>query len=60
MGDLMEQVSTTFTYEQIYLHLLFKAYPYLKKRANENPEPGIVDIVDKIETLMHIENGDFS
>lgn len=56
----MEQVSTTFTYEQIYLRLLFKAYPYLKKRANENPEPGIVDIVNKIETLMQIENGDFS
>ena len=47
-----------FTYEHVYIHLLFQAYPYLKKRADENPEPGLVDIVQKIETLIKIESGE--
>ena len=51
----MEQVSRTFTYEQVYLHLLLKAYPHLKKRAEENPIPDLVDTVQKIETLLKIE-----
>ena len=55
MGYVMEQVSRTFTYEQVYLHLLFKAYPHLKKRAEENPIPDLVDTVQKIETLLKIE-----
>lgn len=48
------------SYERVLVHLLFKSYPYLKKRRDENPEPDLVSIVDKIETLMHIEHGDFS
>ena len=55
MGYLMEQVSRTFTYEHVYLHLLFKAYPYLKQRADENPIPDLVDLIQKIETLIKIE-----
>ena len=53
-------MSRVFTYEAVYLHLLFKAYPYLKKRASENPEPDLVDIVQKIETLIKIESGEMN
>jgi hypothetical protein len=49
-----------FNYEDVYVHLLFKAYPYLKKRADENPEPNLVDIVQKIETLIKIESGEMN
>jgi len=51
-------MSRIFTYEAVYVHLLFRAYPYLKKRADENPEPALVDIVQKIETLIKIESGE--
>jgi len=51
----MSKESRTFTYEHVYLHLLFKAYPYLKQRANENPIPDLVDLIQKIETLIKIE-----
>lgn len=53
-------MSRIFTYEAVYLHLLFKSYPYLKKRASENPEPDLVDIVQKIETLIKIESGEIN
>jgi hypothetical protein len=49
-----------FTYEHVYVHLLFQAYPYLKKRAEENPEPPLVDLVKKIETLIKIESGELN
>jgi hypothetical protein len=48
------------SYERVLIDLLFRSYPYLKQRRDENPEPELVSIVDKIETLMHIEHGDFS
>ena len=49
----MEEVSRKFTYEQVYLylHLLFKAYPFLKKRESENPEPELVNLVKQIEKI---------
>ncbi len=53
-------MSRIFTYEAVYVHLLFKAYPYLKKRVNENPDPDLVDIVQKIETLIKIESGEIN
>jgi len=53
-------MSRIFTYEAVYVHLLFRAYPYLKKRADENPEPALVDIVQKIETLIKIESGEMN
>lgn len=56
MNDTQKETS----YESVLVDLLFKSYPYLKKRRDENPEPDLVNIVDKIETLMHIEHGDFS
>jgi hypothetical protein len=58
MGYLMEEVSRKFTYEQVYLHLLFKAYPFLKKRESENPEPELVNLVKQIEKLIQIESGE--
>lgn len=57
MGYLMTRI---FTYEHVYIHLLFQAYPYLKKRADENPEPPLVDLVQKIETLIKIESGELN
>jgi hypothetical protein len=54
----MEEVSRKFTYEQVYLHLLFKAYPFLKKRESENPEPELVNLVKQIEKLIQIESGE--
>jgi hypothetical protein len=54
----MEEVSRKFTYEQVYLHMLFNAYPFLKKRESENPEPDLVKLVKQIETLLQIENGE--
>ena len=54
----MEEVSRKFTYEQVYLHLLFKAYPFLKKRESENPEPDLVKLTKQIETLIQIESGE--
>ena len=53
-------MTKSFNYEDVYVHLLFKAYPYLKKRASENPEPNLVDIVQKIETLIKIETGEIN
>ena len=58
MGYLMEEVSRKFTYEQVYLHLLFKAYPFLKKTESENPEPDLVKLTNQIETLIQIEGGE--
>jgi hypothetical protein len=60
MGYLMIATNEVVSYERILINLLFRAYPHLKKRRDENPEPDLVNIVDKIETLMHIEHGDFS
>jgi len=56
----MVDANQVISYERVLISLLFKAYPHLKKRRDENPEPDLVNIVDKIETLMHIEHGDFS
>lgn len=46
--------------EELYIRLLIKAYPYLDKRKEENPDPELVELVDKIETLMHIVYGDYA
>ena len=46
--------------EELYIRLLIQAYPYLEKRKEENPDPELVELVDKIETLMHIVYGDYS
>ena len=46
--------------EELYIRLLIKAYPYLDKRNEENPDPELVELVDKIETLMHIVYGDYA
>jgi hypothetical protein len=51
-------MTRVFTYEHVYIHLLFKAYPYLKHRAEESPQPDLVDLVKKIETLIKIESGE--
>jgi hypothetical protein len=46
--------------EELYIRLLIQAYPYLVKRKEENPDPELVGLVDKIETLMHIVYGDYA
>ena len=48
------------TMDKILTLMLLKAYPYLSKRAEENPEPELVQLVKQIETLSHIVNGDYS
>jgi len=52
----MEKV---YTYKNnFFINLLLEAYPYLKKREAENPEPALVEIVKKIEDLQKYVNGD--
>jgi hypothetical protein len=37
------------------LEILFAAYPFLKHRMNESPQPELVDVVSKIEVLMKLK-----
>ena len=55
---MTDQVPVTL--EKVLTHMLLKAYPYLKKRADENPDPELVKLVSQIETISHYENGDYS
>lgn len=41
-----------------YVNLLLQALPYLKKRESENPDPELVEIVQKIENMQKLIYGD--
>jgi hypothetical protein len=51
MGYLMDKIIEKDT----LLEILFAAYPFLKHREKESPQPELVDVVSKIEVLMKLK-----
>jgi hypothetical protein len=51
VGYMMDKIIEKDT----LLEILFAAYPFLKHREKESPQPELVDVVSKIEVLMKLK-----